>query len=268
MRLDQLHKLMARAIAHGARPSSDMPNVLEWDVSASCLTPVRRVLHARSEFAAGDMRKSRVNPGSATLFLQVRCRKCEACLKYKSAEWRRRCVAELKVAPRTWMATLTYSADEHFKARCAIAIQQRKRGVNLSELDGRQVFRLQAAEMGAEFTKYVKRLRKGDDKYPPASLRYILATEAHQSGFPHLHALIHETDASTPVRKDQLHRHWHRGFSTFKLVDGSPRSAFYVTKYINKSMMTRVRASLGYGGVNTSSDIGEGLPEAVLKVLY
>ena len=71
--------------------------------------------------------------------------------------------------------------------------------------------------------------------------------------------LIHEKDPTKPLRHAQLKDCWRVGFTNFKLVKETPerpleRAAFYVTKYLSKSSLARVRASMGYK--NTSSDIG------------
>lgn len=262
MRLDQLHKLMSRAMREGARAQGDMPNVLEWDVSGSCLTPSRTVLHARGEQKAGDNARFRVNPGSASMFMTVPCRKCEACLKYKGRLWYFRARAEIVASPRTWFGSLTMSTENHFRDLCQISIDLRKQGVSPSEVSDTEMFRLRAKSMGRHFTDYMKRLRKSG-----AVLRYVLVTEAHKSGLPHLHVLLHECTPDNPVRKSVLQEQWPLGFSSFKLVESDPRAAAYVTKYISKSMMARVRASLNYGAQGSPKGIASE-SESVIPVLY
>lgn len=46
--------------------------------------------------------------------LEAPCRKCDGCLRVKRLEWSTRAATEIKRAPRTWMATFTYSAQQHF----------------------------------------------------------------------------------------------------------------------------------------------------------
>lgn len=247
-RLDQLHTLMARALADGATPQAGMPHRLVWDCYGTCQTPVTREIHARGE--AKDNQLWRYSPGSATLIMRVPCRKCEGCLRYKSGLWRQRARSELAAAPRTWFGSFTLSPTEHYLALCRISQRQLKRGVPLSMLDDRDLFRSRAADMGALATRYFKRLRKGG-----ASLRYLLVTEAHKSGLPHLHVLLHEVDPARPMRKAILQDQWPHGFSGLKLVESHACGAAYVTKYIAKSMVTRVRASQGYGHAIRSSSI-------------
>lgn len=262
MRLDQLYKLMARAKREGALPSGDLPNVLEWDVSGTCQTPVRRLEHARGESRDVQTPKWRHNPGSASLIMTVPCRKCEACMRFKAQQWYFRAREELRRAPRTWFGSLTMSPENHF--RCLLEVSQKLRdgGTLPSDINDAEMFRLRSAWMGARATEYFKTLRKTRD----ASFRYVLVTECHKSGLPHLHLLLHETDESRPVRKTTLQEEWTLGFSSFKLVDTDPRAAGYVTKYISKSMMARVRASIGYGEKRPDGTAGES--RSVKRALY
>jgi hypothetical protein len=80
-------------------------------------------------------------------------------------------------------------------------------------------------------------------------LRYLLVAEAHKSGLPHYHMLISEFEESRPVRARHLKTNWRLGFSDVKLVaqDDGTRPAAYVAKYLAKSAIARVRASVGYG---------------------
>ena len=64
---------------------------------------------------------------------------------------------------------------------------------------------------------------------------------------PYCHFLIHEVDEAAPIRKRELQGEWFWGFSSFKLVDNAGGGAKYVTKYLHKSSLTRIRASLHYG---------------------
>jgi hypothetical protein len=82
-----------------------------------------------------------------------------------------------------------------------------------------------------------------------APLRYLLVAEAHKTGLPHYHLLIHEYSESRPIRARHLKEQWRLGFSSVKLVaqDEGNRRGGYVTKYLAKSAIARVRASVGYG---------------------
>lgn len=255
---------MAKAIADGATPCSDLPNRWQWDCFGSCETPVSRELHAR-DTDRKPVRERMVMPGwTGTLIMRVPCRKCAGCMRYKAWLWRQRASAELKLAPRSWMGTMTFSAEEHYLARVRIAKRLLDRSVPLASLNDVELFKERAKDMGAVATRYFKRLRKQGNEF-----RYLLVTEAHKSGLPHLHILLHEVDFSNPVRKRALQEQW-PWFTNFKLVDEGDDAAFYVTKYVAKSMLGRVRASQHYGilsppagiaGLRLASVIGSHLLE-------
>ena len=190
----------------------------------------------------------------------ARCRKCENCLKARAAHWRLKAYAELRAAPRTWFGTLTFAPDRVYRARCAAEVLAVKRGHKWEELSADAQFRYLADELGKECTNYWKRLRKAGCQF-----RYCLVAEAHKSGVPHYHALVHEISEESPVRHKMLAEKWGAGFCNWKLAEG-PRVANYVTKYLVKSMRARIRASIGYGEAEcTSSDIAQReKPERVL----
>ena len=81
-------------------------------------------------------------------------------------------------------------------------------------------------------------------------LRYVLVAERHKDGWPHYHALVHERGPM--VTKRELQGQWKLGFTAFKLVDMSDKAVpYYVTKYLSKQALARIRASLKYGsGLN------------------
>lgn len=69
--------------------------------------------------------------------------------------------------------------------------------------------------------------------------------EAHKSGDPHLHILVHEPEG--PVTKALLEKQWNLGFSHWRLVGADRKAAVYACKYLGKEALTRVRASFRYG---------------------
>lgn len=237
---------MVRAYARGAVAVDGQPHVATWDVYGSCHTPVTRVFSARGE-GEGYWR---YNPGHATLIARVPCRQCEGCLRFKAIHWRARARQECAWAPRTWFGTLTMRPHEHFEALCRISVSQRSKGVPLDLLNDAELFKLRAADMGKHATRYFKRLRKAG-----AAVRYLLVTEAHKSGLPHLHLLVHDVRGAAPTPKRLLQGEWYHGFSSFRLVEDQSTGVGYVTKYIAKSMMARVRASLSYGSQFTPQGI-------------
>lgn len=117
-----------------------------------------------------------------------------------------------------------------------------KRGVRWAELSPAEQFQARHQEISRDLTTWLKRVRKQSG----ARLRYLLVAEAHKSGLPHYHALIHERRFSVPVTERVLRHQWNLGFSKFQLVEGS-EAAWYVAKYLAKDARARVRASVRYG---------------------
>lgn len=97
--------------------------------------------------------------------------------------------------------------------------------------------------IGPEITRYLKRVRKESK----SSFRYLLVMEAHKSGLPHYHMLLHEKPFGGEIPKRILKYQWHLGHTDFKLVDDAQHKAEYMCKYLAKSLLARVRASKGYG---------------------
>jgi hypothetical protein len=119
-----------------------------------------------------------------------------------------------------------------------------RKGYDFEDQTNEKQFIARNAEISKEITRYIKRVRKNS----AASLRYLVVTEAHKSGDPHYHALIHEVHPDEPVRKAILKDCWKLGFSHHKLVK-DPIHASYVCKYLSKTMSARVRASQHYGRI-------------------
>lgn len=185
-----------------------------------------------------------------TVEIYARCRVCEACLRARRNSWTYRAMTETRDSARTWFATFTLAPAEHMvmlsRARARFDAQR----VNFEALSEVEKFREVHAEISKEFTLYFKRLRerlarKYGERVP---LRYVLVAEAHKSGLPHYHALVHEGDFRRPVPKRMLESEWKLGFTRFKLVEhNDPRVGWYVCKYLAKDARARVRASIRYG---------------------
>ncbi len=126
--------------------------------------------------------------------------------------------------------------------KCAVNLRLLQRFSTWEATSEDEKFRLLATEAGKEITRYLKRLRKAG-----ARVRYCLVAEAHKSGLPHFHMLLHEVSEDHPVRHRLLVDKWGAGFVNAKLVPSESRVAFYVTKYLTKSARARIRASAEYG---------------------
>ena len=238
----RLGALQARALAEGAVRLEHGP---VWDVSGrgkwGCSDPLDISL------LTCESAKTEVGPA---LRLLVRCRKCDSCLKAKSAFWKLRAMAEIGWCPRTWFVTLTFDAAWRTRAEYAASLRLRKAGID--KPSATDLFGAKLSLLAPEVTKWLKRVRKGlaSEGEQPVSFRYLLVWEAHTDGFPHAHILLHEQTLAD-VSKRRIQRHWTAGFSTAKLVgegDLDPhKSAAYVCKYIAKASLSRVRASRAYG---------------------
>lgn len=200
-----------------------------------------------------------------TIDLEVRCRQCAACLKARAAHWRMRALAEYRcseaVGGRTWFGTLTLSPASRMRVvnECRRGplknaggynrIANWDQGIDFDALDADKQFRAKHSVISKEITKFVKRVRTNSG----ANIRILCVAEAHKDGEPHYHLLIHEMRQDQPVRKKILKAAWGWGHTDWQLCRSS-RAASYVCKYLTKSSLARVRASLHYG--ETSSDIG------------
>jgi len=178
--------------------------------------------------------------------IPARCRKCSNCLLHRRRLWTARAMDEVQASTRSWFGTLTVNPMNRFSLGIAAERKRLRRGgETLSSLDPSEQFTILADELQAEATKWLKRVRAQSG----ASLRYLLVSEAHKSGFPHLHILLHEQTA--PIPKLMLERQWVLGFSHWRLIGQEAKASSYACKYLSKEARTRVRASLRYGQANT-----------------
>jgi hypothetical protein len=118
-------------------------------------------------------------------------------------------------------------------------------GVTFEQLSQAEQFGERHREINRELTTWIKRVRHESG----SNIRYMLTAEAHKSGLPHYHMLLHEGGEDQPVRASTIKGQWKLGFSQCKLVaqDQEKRAAAYVSKYLSKDARSRVRASVGYG---------------------
>lgn len=242
---ETVEALFKRGLSEGGiRPSFIR---LEWQIAGNCISPVTRWVDARPA-ADGKGRELVVIPGKTAVPLQidldVRCRTCRNCLRYRRYVWTARAIAEYRLAVRTWLGTFTLSLDEHEMVRHLVIKDISKIGLVFEEMTEGEQFIWRHRKISRWFTLWLKRIRKNSG----AKIRYLLVCEAHKSGLPHYHALIHESHFATPVTKSIMEAAWPHGFTHFKLVppdESAPAS--YACKYLGKSNLARVRASLQYG---------------------
>lgn len=236
----------------GALLRTKQPHSWRVTYAANCSNPVLLFMTGR-RLAKG--RKARhtygmgAEPSPTFVEAEVPCRRCDPCLRRRAWHWRCRAVSESKAAQRTWFGTLTLSPDQHYRVAAACRVVAAQNGDDFDNFDTEKQFAARHACISREITLYLKRLRK----YSGAGFKFMCVAEAHKTGLPHYHMLVHEQSSHVPVRHALLKEQWRVGFSDWKLL-GDPLRAGYLTKYLSKSMMARVRASIDYG--DTSSDIG------------
>lgn len=244
--VEALEALGRKAVEAGNRcdlwsDNGRMRRLIRWDISGSCEAAIPLELHARYS-ATHYLRKKPM-----TVILETKCRRCGWCRDQRRKQWAARARAEYQATAlegaRTWFCTLTLAPDNQFLALCTARVRLAKQGVNFDELPDVEKFSRQVSVIGEEITRFIKRVRKNS----AAKIRYLIVAEAHQSGAPHFHMLIHEQIASAPLRKAIIKDAWIVGFSKVTLADDI-RGAMYLCKYLAKDARTRVRASFRYGG--------------------
>lgn len=224
------------------------------------LTTVRRLASDGEAVLLGPLRAARVLAGNCEAPIRVsevggtyarpildtvvRCRKCTACLRQRSAVWSARAKAEIEATPRTWLVTLTATPAVHYRWLLQACQNSTRKGVDPAEWRSGEEFARRWSEFGKETTKWLKRIRSTGARFT-----YLQVVEAHKSGLPHVHLLIHDLDGVTYRR---LVESWPHGFAHAKLVTDA-RAARYVSKYLAKSALARVRASQAYGQQVTPS---------------
>lgn len=169
-------------------------------------------------------------------YISVRCKRCEGCMRVRQYNWVCRAAHEQAFAKRTWFVTYTFRPSERANVQ---------RRASAMEGEHSTTMRLVAAA-GEYVSDGVKSLRKR--KY---AFRYLVVPELHQNGFPHFHGLIH--DLRGDLNWDILTDAWAHGWSVCKIVRDA-NALRYVTKYLSKERLGRVRASLGYGNIGAVID--------------
>lgn len=245
--LDRLtvEALYKRGLAEGGRRQTLAR--LEWDVCGNCLEPITRFVDAhpvgsrKGRHVVIDSKRTAV---PLQIDLDVRCRKCRNCLRYRKSVWTARAIEEYRMAVRTWLGTFTLRPEEHDMVLNLCRKESSDRNEDFDVLTSELQFVRRHMKISKWLTLYLKRVRKNSG----AKLRYLLVCEAHKSGLPHYHALIHETELERPVTKRCLELCWPHGFTNFHLLpQDEVRGATYACKYLNKSVLARVRASQRYG---------------------
>lgn len=215
--------------------------------SGDCLQPVERYLRGLPDQVLHGLG---VETATATVsFGYFRCRKCKPCLIARSKQWTARCADEIRASYRTWFGTLTLHPTWQMRILAGARVRLDQGGTDFETLSDQEQFSELCDEATPLLTKYLKRVRKESG----APLRYVLCAEAHKSGLPHWHMLIHEGSPELGVRKEMLDRQWPHGFTRWKLAEHIAATAHYVSKYVSKDARTRIRASQRYGATYAST---------------
>lgn len=239
----RVHAVQAIALANGGHlhQTSDGSHsrLVHWDIAGNCNAPVTVILHGRPE-------ERIVTPDNPSRFveMEVACRKCENCLRRRAAMWRHKAGAEWRLGVRTWLCTFTLRPDEAFRLTSKARLRLAKGGTDYDLLPVDEQFIEAEGEGYRHVQLLLKRWRKAG-----AVIRYLCVTEAHKSGLPHWHMLLHELDPERPLRHKDLKGSWPLGWDSYKLV-ADQRAASYVAKYLGKEVRARVRASSDYGRGN------------------
>ena len=214
--------------------------------------------------------KSNSATGALFVLYEVRCRRCNPCLRARTNYWGFAAMNMTMEAQeqglRTWFGTLTLSPE----AQAEMFQRAFERWSNdhpgprpdwWDEVACDHRFGLIRAEILREVQRYWKRLRKAGHKF-----KYFLVFERHRSGLPHMHFLLHEQGA--PIRKRVLQSNWPWGFSNVSIVGGKSaraaapeRAAWYVAKYLSKSYQSRQVASAKYRPEKRARPVGRTTPE-------
>lgn len=206
-----------------------IPSHLRWSLGGWCEAP--------TVLAFGQTR----SVCDGIVELEVPCRWCKGCLRLRAEVWRKRANHEIG-ASKTWFWTGTYGGEARERRGSLTA---RNSAAEATE----------AVKAGnPDVTKWLKRLRKH-----VGPLRYMIVPELQRDGTVHWHGLIH-----TLATYRGLLSHWGLGFESALLVRDEAAGG-YVTKYIAKQRLGRIRASRGYGRPQGIPSEGEGGDPTLLK---
>lgn len=232
------------------RRDDERPSTAMWDMAGDCERPQRVELWGEPLLPPGYggylVAKGSDKPTGLTL--GVRCRLCRKCLLYRRRVWTNRSKTEWLDASvrgaRTWLGTLTWSLDQHHLHLARVRQRMAGRHIDYDALSPRERFARICDHHGADVTRWLKRVRKRSG----CSYRYLVVAEAHKSGWPHYHVLVHEYGPDSAITERELRLTWqeYHGWAKFNLVLTS-EGATYAAKYLSKSALARVRASRRYG---------------------
>lgn len=253
------------------------PRRLEADLKAELYDAFTEGKHRIAEgfheinYARDCMSALRINASDGnTLPVRrlVRCRRCAACLRARTNYWGAAAQAETLEGQsrglRTWFGTLTIADHEEFVLRARQAhpegnapwweetrpatywCRKRRKAIEIEAFVCDERFRAVRDQVLPEVQKFWKRLRKAGHRF-----KYFLVFERHKSGEVHMHFLLHELEGR--ITKRAIQAQWPWGHSNVSIVGGRSKeaaapnkAAWYVVKYLSKSVQARQIASRKY----------------------
>lgn len=248
-----IKRMIDRCLKSSGTVDPDIPTSYYWDIQGNCINPFVTEWYARNDLTLDRMKDiKRHTRRRLDLRIRTRCRACQNCRNQRRNLWYARARSEIIASPRSWFGTLTIAPEhqDHFELLAKKA--SKSKSVDWYTLSSRRQFQKIYEQISPEITRYLKRVRKKTK----GKLRFVLVAEKHKSGKPHFHMLVHQ-DGAIPITYRDLSEQWHLGFTNFKLVD-KPEIAGYISKYISKAILCRVRASLKYGKYDYNRGTSDG----------
>ena len=158
--LRDVRPLAISALERGAEALR--PGVIHWDVSGRCQSPryVERHASRRSEPDEFHHVMNWRKHVPMTVEIEVKRRRCPACLRARARYWAQRCQYEISRSSRTWFGTLTLSPHNHYLMLARAQHLLAGRGVSFEGLSPPEQFAERHAQISQEITLWVKRIRK------------------------------------------------------------------------------------------------------------
>lgn len=181
----------------------------------------------------------------------VRCRQCPPCLRASQRYWAAAAADQIRQAGsagcRSWIGTCTFKPEQRSALQARAEAASGAAAKDWNSLGSAERFGFLQQEALRDTQRFWKRLRKAG-----LSFKYLAVFEGDDAGRPHMHCLVHETDAARKILKRELDNAWGLGFTDFRLLPPEPdtRLLYSAISYVTKGIIThpqgRVCASTDY----------------------